>query len=236
MPTPRRDLTSSGWPLLEDDGGRPRQGSQTNSRRQVGDAVVNLSQRGADEVQSHRLLPPAGREERSPRDIGDPLIQRIGKQTAGRLAARKTQQEEHSPRRPGPGGTPGQASLQSLKEDVPLLAVGGAQVRDLRRQVASGNTLRVHYWAYWSVPTEPEAEEMLAIPRWLESPVKWHMLMQAMSKPSAQAAYLAQFKTKRDSGDPEDNPLIVAARFYRRQYDLDLSEKPPQNRKGWRSI
>jgi len=104
------------------------------------------------------------------------------------------------------------------------------------RQVASGNTLRVHYWAYWSVPTEPEAEEMLAIPRWLESPVKWHMLMQAMSKPSAQAAYLAQFKTKRDSGDPEDNPLIVAARFYRRQYDLDLSEKPPQNRKGWRSI
>jgi hypothetical protein len=102
------------------------------------------------------------------------------------------------------------------------------------RQVASGNTLRVHYWAYWSVPSEPEAEEVIPIPRWLESPVKWNMLMQAMTKPGAQAAYLAQFKTKRDSGDPEDNPLIVSARFYKRLYDGDLAEKPPQNRKGWR--
>lgn len=121
---------------MEDNGKGPRLRLLADRRRQPGNAVVNLGQQGADEVQPHRLLSPADREERRPGDIGNPLIQRLGEHEAGRLAAREAQQEEHPSHRPGPGGMSGQASLQGLKEDIPLLTVGDTQVRNLRREMA----------------------------------------------------------------------------------------------------
>jgi hypothetical protein len=102
------------------------------------------------------------------------------------------------------------------------------------RPIVSGRIVDVHYWAYYErIPVEASTELQLPIPRWMEEALKWRMLLAALSKPAAQKAILAQYMTKRDSGQPEQNSLTYLAKFYQRQYDDVMSEHPAQDRGGW---
>lgn len=97
--------------------------------------------------------------------------------------------------------------------------------------IASGNELRVHYWAYWQLPGT--AQDLLTIPRWMEEPVYWLLQEQAVAKTGFSAARLGQFKTRDDAGRPQDNPLLEYARYCRRRYELLMANHPTQDRSGW---
>jgi hypothetical protein len=102
------------------------------------------------------------------------------------------------------------------------------------RPVVDGRKLDVHYWAYYPpIPADGSLTHLLPIKPWMEEPLKWRMLVAALAKPGAQKAILAQYMTKRDSGNPEQNSLVYLARFYERQYDTVMGEHAAQDRGGW---
>jgi hypothetical protein len=101
------------------------------------------------------------------------------------------------------------------------------------RAIAAGSTLKVFYFGYWDRPEEDNS--LLRVPHWMEEPLKWAILAQAMAKPGAQASSLGQYKTRRDAGGPEDNPLLAYARYCQRQYDRLMAEHATQDRSGWES-
>lgn len=125
-------------------------------------------------------------------------------------------------------------------QDLPTQVVSGRRTEyyewpagtlSFLRPLASGDTLRLQYYAYWD-RLEVDSDT-LAIPRWMEDALKWDMLQRAMSKPGAQASSLGQYKTKRDLGNPEDNPLLDYAKWCQKQFDRVWNEHAPQDRTVW---
>jgi len=106
-------------------------------------------------------------------------------------------------------------------------------VLNFLQTIAVGTTLQVDYFAYWERVEVDDEQQLLVIPRWMEEAVRWYVLSMALVKPGAQAANLGQYKTRRDSGSPEDNPLLQYARYCLRRYNEALANHPTQDRSGW---
>jgi len=92
-------------------------------------------------------------------------------------------------------------------------------------------TVDIRYWGYWS-RVERE-EDVLAVDRWMEEPLKWYMLHLLAAKPAYQASVLGQYKIRSDLGKPTDNPLLEFSGYCFKRYDSKMSEYSPQDRSGW---
>lgn len=102
---------------------------------------------------------------------------------------------------------------------------------NFRVTVPVGAEMRVSYWAYWT-PLAADGD-LLGVWAWMEEALTWHCLGQAMAKPGLQTSRLRQYLTRRDSGSPEDNPLLEYANYCRKQYERILVNRPQQDRSGW---
>ena len=104
---------------------------------------------------------------------------------------------------------------------------------NLTRALGSGEELTVYYWSYWGSPVG--SESTIEVPKWAHEALLWYCVGLAMSKPGVLAAQLNEWKTKRDSGSPIDNPAKTYAKYAREQYDIILANHAPQDRTGLES-
>ena len=103
---------------------------------------------------------------------------------------------------------------------------------NLFTDLRTNQQLVFNYWANSWGPLEKDADVLGVFP-WMEKALEWNVLAQAMAKPGLQLAQLRSYNTKRDSGSPEDNPYIVQAEYYRKQYERVLANHEQQDRSGW---
>jgi hypothetical protein len=87
--------------------------------------------------------------------------------------------------------------------------------------------LKVGYLSNW--PTIVNDDDDLPVPYWLLEALHFYMLYLSQIKPGTQAASLGQYKTKVDSGQPENNPLKAFAEYCFQQYQRVLNEHAPNN-------
>ncbi len=97
--------------------------------------------------------------------------------------------------------------------------------------VLENTELHVSYFGYFDLVTDDT--DLIPAPRWAEEALVWYIQMLAMAKPSVQASMLGQYKTKIDSGSPEDNPLMKSVEHCRKMWDRILASNPRQERTGW---
>lgn len=104
-------------------------------------------------------------------------------------------------------------------------------VLNLTRTLGAGETLTVFYWGYYGVPDRDE--KTLESPRWADEALYWYMLATAMTKPGVSEAMLNRFNTRRDQGQPEQNPVKKYAEYCLERYHGILNEHPRQDRTRW---
>jgi hypothetical protein len=87
--------------------------------------------------------------------------------------------------------------------------------------------MTVYYYGYYPALTGDD-DQVIPLPLWAVQPVI--MLTAAFTQMpySVTASSLAQWKTRMDSGGPEDNPLIEQVKFFVEQYERALAKHKPQ--------
>ena len=98
----------------------------------------------------------------------------------------------------------------------------------------AGETLTLHYWAYWAIPALDA--DVLTVPRWAERPLKYHMVGSAQMKRSTPTTLINEFRTRADSGTPMQNPLTAYAEWCFMQFFTSLDRHPVQGRDYWYQI
>jgi len=92
------------------------------------------------------------------------------------------------------------------------------------RVPTDGQDITVYYVAYY-----PEAENdnsTILVPRWAREAIKYYVLAGALEPGSTKAGKLRQYQSRRDAGDPEDNPLLRLAQYYKQRYYEILAAHP----------
>jgi hypothetical protein len=92
------------------------------------------------------------------------------------------------------------------------------------RVPVSGQVVTLYYVAYY--PRIEDDDTVITIPRWAEEPIKLYSAASAIEPASVKTGNLRQYGTRRDSGDPEDNPLLRLAEHYMQRYYRILADHP----------
>jgi hypothetical protein len=91
----------------------------------------------------------------------------------------------------------------------------------------ASQAVTIHYVAYYAEVVNDDST--ISVPRWARSAIKHFVCAEALEPGSAKASKLGQYKSKRESGDPEDNPLLRLAEHYmKRYYEVLAAHQPPQ--------
>ena len=91
----------------------------------------------------------------------------------------------------------------------------------------SAQAVTVHYVAYY--PEITSDATLITVPRWAREAIKLYVCAVAMEPASAKAGKLGQYKSRKEAGQPEDNPLLRLAEHYmRRYYDILNAHMTPQ--------
>lgn len=87
--------------------------------------------------------------------------------------------------------------------------------------------ITVYYVAYY--PAVVNDDSVITVPKWAEEALKCYACALALEPGSTKAGNLAQYKQRRDSGDPEDNPLLELSKYYMDRFWQILStHRTPQ--------
>lgn len=92
---------------------------------------------------------------------------------------------------------------------------------------ADGQDITLHYVAYYD--TIVDDDSVIDIPRWALEAIKLYAAAVALEPASTKAGRLGAYRSKRDAGDPEDNPVLRLAEHYLKRYwDLLAGHEAPQ--------
>lgn len=89
----------------------------------------------------------------------------------------------------------------------------------------------LRYYAYYPKPDVLLPNAPMLVPRWALSALKHRILSYALIPSSIDTASIRQFATKRDSGNPEHNPLLEVQQWQERMYEALISKYQPLERK-----
>jgi hypothetical protein len=90
-----------------------------------------------------------------------------------------------------------------------------------------GQTVTVHYVAYY--PEIVGDNSSITVPRWALEAIKLYAAAVALEPSSTKAATLGQYKSRREAGYPEDNPVLRLAEHYlKRYYEILAAHPSPQ--------
>ena len=96
---------------------------------------------------------------------------------------------------------------------------------------SDGDTVTVHYVAYYDVVDSDSS--VISVPNWALEAIKLYVASEALGPGFIKAGQLGQYKSRREAGKPEDNPLLRLAEHYMVRYYQILSAHPaPQ----WRLV
>ena len=87
----------------------------------------------------------------------------------------------------------------------------------------------VEYYAYHSRIDADDATE-IEVPQWAVPAIVWLTMANILIPSSVSAANLAQYKIKVDSGNPEDNPMLLQVKHFISQYEWLIAQHPVQLR------
>lgn len=94
---------------------------------------------------------------------------------------------------------------------------------------ASTDVLNLRYFAYYNEPTGDNST--LDIPRWSYIAFSYLIAAIAMTPIAMQSSNISQWKTKVDSGQPEQNALRIQQDWLYNLYERELNRYPRQDRK-----
>jgi len=85
----------------------------------------------------------------------------------------------------------------------------------------------LHYVAYYDEVADEDS--LIAVPGWALEAIKLYVAAVALEPASTKAGALGQFKSRREAGEPEDNPLLRLAEHYmKRYYEILAAHQLPQ--------
>lgn len=94
--------------------------------------------------------------------------------------------------------------------------------------VASAS-ITIHYVAYY--PAVVDTDSVITVPVWAQEAIKLYAAAAALEPASTKAGQLGQYKSRFESGKPEDNPLLRLSEHYMHRYYRLLQAHPvPQYR------
>lgn len=96
---------------------------------------------------------------------------------------------------------------------------------------ADSDVLELRYFAYYDHPISDNS--VLGIPRWSNLAFSYLMAAIALTPVSMQSSNINQWKTKTDSGQPEQNALKVAQDWMYTLYEREIARYPRQDRKTY---
>jgi len=92
---------------------------------------------------------------------------------------------------------------------------------------ADEQVVTIHYVAYYSEVANDDS--LIAVPKWALEAIKLYAAATALEPASTKAGALGQYKSRREAGEPEDNPLLRLAEHYlKRYYEILAAHQPPQ--------
>ncbi len=94
--------------------------------------------------------------------------------------------------------------------------------------MAAGDTLHLEYFAYYSVPDDDL--DVIEIPRWAEGPVGLLIVYHALVPMIIRGSENSEYKTKPESGTPEQNPWIRTQNHVMKQYEMSFLRRARQDR------
>jgi len=90
---------------------------------------------------------------------------------------------------------------------------------------ADEQVVTVHYVAYY--PEVSVDASVITVPRWALEAIKLYSAAVSLEPTSTKAGKLGQYKSRREAGEPEDNPLLRLAEHYMKRYYEILAVHPP---------
>lgn len=93
---------------------------------------------------------------------------------------------------------------------------------------ASGETLRVRFFAYYPLPINDN--DLVMVPHWAEAAVCYLAAAHALEGSAQRRAKIAQWGQKPDLGDTEDNPFRVQVDMLLKMYQTEINRHPQQKR------
>lgn len=93
---------------------------------------------------------------------------------------------------------------------------------------AEASTLKVMYYAYYNHPYTDS--DQITIPTWAWGAVAFLTAAHAVSNRAMQESLIAQYRDKRDKGDPEDHSLQEIQSWWFKCYEAAIARVPKQNR------
>jgi len=95
------------------------------------------------------------------------------------------------------------------------------------RVPVADQAVTVHYVAYH--PLVEDDNSSITVPRWALEAIKLYVAAVALEPSSTKAATLGQYKSRREAGGPEDNPVLRLAEHYmQRYYEILAAHATPQ--------
>lgn len=89
-------------------------------------------------------------------------------------------------------------------------------------------TYGVYYVAYFDPIVDDTSE--ISMPNWMFEAVKLYTASRLMLGLSTDAALIAQFKTRVDSGNPEDNPILQESKQLMKEFESLINSIPAYQR------
>ncbi len=90
--------------------------------------------------------------------------------------------------------------------------------------------LVVDYYAYHPRFDGLDENAQITVPRWAEPAIVWLTMANILVPSTVLGASTSQYKTRIESGNPEDNPLLQQVKFFISSYEWILSKHSPQVR------
>lgn len=102
-----------------------------------------------------------------------------------------------------------------------LLWPGGT----IRFPVPPSKDLTVYYVAFY--PSPETDDSVITVPSWAEEALAYYAAAKLLERIAAKTAQLGAFKSRKEAGDPEDNPILRLVEHYYRRYKSILAAHPP---------
>jgi len=90
----------------------------------------------------------------------------------------------------------------------------------------SGTTFKLFYIAYYNRVEDDNS--VIDIPDWAYEAVKCYVAASVLAPSYAQQALLGNYKKKRDSGNPEDNPQLRLSQYFLKRYHTICQQHPQE--------
>lgn len=99
---------------------------------------------------------------------------------------------------------------------------------NMSRELDEGEEFKLYYRAFWSMPTsESDLTFVIEVPQHAHAGMLYWAVSHVLLSKAQQASNLGQFRTRVDSGTPEDNPWDLLSDVFLKRFYQEMKLMPP---------